>query len=72
MIELPLNNFYDKVVDEFESENNCDVYIWWDDFINYLRTMYQCEYWEREHQFGGPCFIFQKETDATFFHLKFS
>lgn len=72
MTEIPLNNFYDNVVDEFESINNCDVYVWWDDFINYLRTEYNCEYWERESQYGGPCFIFQNDKDVTFFKLKFS
>ena len=71
MTEVQLNSFYDKVVDEFESVNNCDAYVWWEDFVTYLRTEYKCEYLEREQQFGGPCFIFHNDIDAMLFQLKF-
>lgn len=72
MIEFELNPYYENVVEEFEILNNCDVYIWFDDFIAYLRDMYGCEYWQREEQYGGPCFVFKQEKDATLFRLKFA
>lgn len=72
MIELPLNHFYEKTVLEFETVNNCDATYWHDEFLQYLRNTYNCEYWERETQFGGPCFVFRDEKDYTFFRLKFS
>jgi len=72
MIEFDLNPYYENVVEEFETVNNCDVYVWFDDFIAYLRDMYGCEYWQRETQYGGPCFVFKQEKDATFFQLKFA
>ena len=71
MIELPLQPYWDKVVTEFERENDCEVDLWYNDMMNYLRTKYNCDYWEREEQYGGPCLVFQDERDSTYFMLKF-
>jgi len=72
MVELQLHPYYDNAVSKFEADNNCDAYVWWSEFISWLSTWYHCEYWEREEQFGGPCFIFREDKDLTFFKLQFS
>jgi hypothetical protein len=59
------------VVTEFERENDCEVDLWYNDMMIYLKTKYRCDYWEREEQYGGPCFVFQDERDSTYFMLKF-
>jgi len=72
--EIPLitnADFWHNSVEEFEIQNNCDVTYWYNEFINWLRDVFHCEYWERETQFGGPCFIFRNEKDYMFFLMRF-
>ena len=71
MVELPLIPYWDRVVKEFETENKCSAYHYTDELIQYLKDRYKCEYWQREEQYGGPCFVFKVEQDSTFFMLRF-
>lgn len=74
MIEIALNDrekYWRKINQEFEKETDSDAYVWWDDFLIWIKETYRCEYWEREEQYGGPCLIFRDEKDYLFFTMKF-
>jgi hypothetical protein len=73
MIELALTNreqYWHTVTWEFQKETDGEAYIWWDEFLTWLKEKYRCEYWERDEQFGGPCLVFQDEKDYLFFIMK--
>lgn len=74
--ELPTSmNIWTKITKEFVEANNIrdnNTDYWLDEFNQYLRENYQAEYWVRDDQLGGDCFIFRAVSDYTFFLLKFS
>jgi len=71
MTELGTGPYWYNVWEEFKSQNN-DPLGRGRGIHDYLKKNYKCDYWDqREEQYGGPCFVFKDEKDATYFMLRF-
>lgn len=76
MIEVPLTAELDlRLTKEFKCHawTNVDTWrgYWTSEFLQYLKDTFNARYWERDIQYGGPCFVFEDQEDYTMFALKF-